>query len=217
MEDYAAKMALKPDATLREYVRDHAQYREGAVLAALAELRARGQPAAEEATLRPQLEAALAAATSAPAADRPDAIGPTTEDDQPVLYTPGVIVLFSVLFPTLPIGAVLLALNLRRVGRGRVIWGLAAFVVAYLAAEYWLLNYLRLRGYALNPWLVSVLNLPAILTYVLWFWPRFVGTYQFRPRGWLGPLLLAWGLLMGLGLLARYVVAHVPAAAQLLR
>jgi len=65
MEDYAAKMALKPDATLRDYVRDYAQYREGAVLAALAELRVRGQPAAEEATLRPQLEAALATEAAA--------------------------------------------------------------------------------------------------------------------------------------------------------
>jgi hypothetical protein len=58
MEDYAAKMALKPDAALREYVTGHAQYREDAVLAALDELRRRGQPALEEATLRPQLEAA---------------------------------------------------------------------------------------------------------------------------------------------------------------
>ena len=38
MEDYAAKMALKSDAALREYVAGHTQYREGAVLAALDEL-----------------------------------------------------------------------------------------------------------------------------------------------------------------------------------
>ena len=42
MEDYAAKMLLKTDAALREYVAGHAQYRDAAVLAALAELRRRG-------------------------------------------------------------------------------------------------------------------------------------------------------------------------------
>ena len=53
MEDYAAKMLLKTDAALREYVTGHVQYREAAVLAALDELRRRGQPAPEEAALRP--------------------------------------------------------------------------------------------------------------------------------------------------------------------
>ena len=42
MEDYAAKMLLKTDAALREYVTGHVQYREAAVLAALDELRRRG-------------------------------------------------------------------------------------------------------------------------------------------------------------------------------
>ena len=45
MEDYAAKMQLKTDAALREYVNGYAQYREAAVLAAFDELRRRGQPA----------------------------------------------------------------------------------------------------------------------------------------------------------------------------
>ena len=220
MEDYAAKMALKPDAELRTYVRDSAQYREPAVLAALAELRRRGQPAPEEAELRPQLEAAVAAqaATEQAAALARPAAGPGALPgaEPPTLYTPGVIVLFSVLFNTILTGAVLLALNLRRVGRGRAIWGLAAFVAAYLVGEMLLLNYLQQQHYALNPWLLSALNLPAILAYVLWFWPRFVGTYQFQPRGWLLPLLLCFVLFTGLSLLARYLLAHVPGAAQLM-
>lgn len=219
MEDYAAKMALKPDAELRNYVSGYAQYREAAVLAALAELRHRGQPAPEEAVLRPQLEAVVqtqAAAALAAAPVRPDGAG-LPEAEQPTLYTPGVIVLFSVLFNTILTGAVLLALNLRRVGRGRAIWGLAAFVVAYLLGESLLLNYLMKQHYALNPWLLSALNLPAILIYVLWFWPRFVGTYQFRPRGWLLPLLLCFVLFTGLGLLARHLLAYVPGAAQLMQ
>jgi hypothetical protein len=53
MEDYAAKMQLKSDTALRDYVTGYAQYREVAVLAAFDELRRRGQPAPEEAALRP--------------------------------------------------------------------------------------------------------------------------------------------------------------------
>jgi cobalamin biosynthesis Mg chelatase CobN len=125
MEDYAAKMALKPDAALREYVVGHAQYREAAVLAALDELRRRGQPAPEDATLRALLEAAvqaqLATEQAAPPSTKADATVP--EAEQPVLYTPGVIVLFSVLFNTIA-GAILLGINLYQVNRKKAISGL---------------------------------------------------------------------------------------------
>lgn len=218
MEDYAAKMALKPVAELRAYVADYAQYREEAVLAALAELRRRGQPAPEEAELRPQLEA-VAQQQQVAAAQASQAERLRTEANAvevPVLYTPGVIVLFSVLFNTILTGAVLLAINLRRMKRTKAIWGLVAFVVAYLLAESWIVNLLVAR-YSINAFVLSLLNLPAILAYVLWFWPRYVGTYQFQPRGWLVPLLICFIIMMGLGLLARYMLQHVPGAAQLLK
>jgi lysylphosphatidylglycerol synthetase-like protein (DUF2156 family) len=219
MEDYAAKMALKPDAALREYVVGYAQYREGAVLAALNELRQRGQPAPEDATLRPTLEAAVQQQQAEELARQPTPIvngEVVPEDEQPVLYTPGVIVLFSVLFNTILAGAVLLALNLRRVNRGKAIWGLAAFVLGYLVLESVIINAIAQKG-QLNPLLLSLLNLPAILAYVLWFWPRYVGTYQFQPRGWLMPLLVCLVIMMGLTLLARYVLQHVPGAEQMLK
>jgi len=221
MEDYAAKMALKPDAALRDYVTGHAQYREGAVLAALDELRRRGQPAPEDAALRPQLEVAVQQAQATAAAEaaqrsRAESQPLADEDEQPALYTPGAIVLFSVLFNTIITGAVLLALNLRRLKQTRAIWGLAAFVVAYLVAESIVVN-LFMQKYALSPLFVSLLNLPAILAYVLWFWPRYVGKGQFRPRGWLIPLLVCFIILMALGLALKYWIQHVPGAAQLLK
>lgn len=219
MEDYAAKMALKSDAALREYVTSYAQYREEAVLAALAELRQRGQPAPEEAALRPQLEAVVQQQAAEKALITPSsAVAEATvpEAEQPVLYTPGVIVLFSVLFNTILAGAVLLALNLRQVKRSKAIWGLAAFVIAYLIGESMLLNALMRKG-PLNPLLLSLLNLPAILAYVLWFWPRYVGTHQFQPRGWLVPLLVCLVIIMGLSLLLRYVLQNVPGAEQMLK
>jgi len=220
MEDYAAKMALKPDADLHAYVTGYAQYREDAVLAALAELRRRGQPAPEEATLRPQLEAAvqvqLAEAEAASQLRRAESAATVSEEEQPVLYTPGVIVLFSVLFNTIITGAILLAINLRRLKQTRAIWGLAAFVIAYLVAESLLVN-MFMQKYTLSPLFVSLLNLPAILAYVLWFWPRYVGRAQFRPRGWLIPLLICFIILMALGMALRYWIQHVPGAAQMLK
>ncbi len=218
MEDYAAKMALKTDAALREYVTGHAQYREDAVLAALDELARRGQPAPEDAALRPALTAVVREQQAAQAqreAATPAAEQEVPEDEQPVLYTPGVIVLFSVLFNTIA-GAVLLAINMYQVRRTKAIWGLAAFVLAYLIVESLIVNAMMRSG-PLNPLLLSILNLPAILAYVLWFWPRYVGTYQFQSRGWLVPLLVCLIIMVGLGLLARYAVQFVPGAEQMLK
>jgi hypothetical protein len=219
MEDYAAKMALKPDADLRAYVTGYAQYREDAVLAALDELRRRGQPAPEEAALRPQLEEVVRAQAAAEAAsqlNRAESSATVPEEEQPVLYTPGVIVLFSVLFNTIITGAILLAINMRRLKQTRAIWGLGAFVIAYLMVESLLVN-LFMQKYTLSPLFVSLLNLPAILAYVLWFWPRYVGRAQFRPRGWLIPLLICFIILMALGMVLRYWIQHVPGAAQMLK
>jgi hypothetical protein len=220
MEDYAAKMALKPDAALREYVSGHAQYREDAVLAALDELRRRGQPAPEEASLRPQLEAAVqtqaAAAAAAEQLSRAESAPAVPEEEQPVLYTPGVIVLFSVFFNTIITGAILLAINLKRLKQTRAIWGLAAFVVAYMLAESLVIN-LLMQKYTLSPLIVPLLNLPAILAYVLWFWPRYVGQAQFQARGWLLPMLVCLVVFMALGMAVKYWLQHAPGAAQMLR
>jgi hypothetical protein len=217
MEDYAAKMALKPDAALREYVTGYTQYREDAVLAALTELRQRGNPAPEEAALRPQLEAAVQQQQAAEQAMRASEVATEVPDaDAPALYTPGAIVLFSVLFNTIITGAILLAINLRRLKQTQAIWRLVGFVVAYLFAEAVLIN-LFVQQYTLNPLVVPLLNLPAILVYIFWFWPRYVGTSQFQPRSWLIPLLLCFVVFMALGLLARYLLPHMPGGEQLLK
>jgi hypothetical protein len=217
MEDYAAKMALKPEADLRQYVTGYAQYREDAVLAALAELRRRGTPAPEEEALRPQLEQAVQQQQAAEQATRASEVATKVPDaDAPALYTPGAIVLFSVLFNTILTGAILLAINLRRLKQTQAIWRLVGFVVAYLFAEAVLVN-LFMQQYALNPLVLSLLNLPAIMVYIFWFWPRYVGTSQFQPRSWLIPLLICFVVMMALGLLARYILPYIPGGEQMLK
>lgn len=211
-EDYAAKMALKSDAALREYVTGHYQYREEAVLAAFDELRTRGQPAPEEEVLRPTLETEAAArqaeeaklATTTAAVPELD---PTTGEAAPAgpaLYSPTMIVLFSVPF-TMLAGGVLLGLNLSRLGRWRALLGLTIFIVAYLILSILALQW-ALPRYGLRTWYGALFNFPAVLAYVLWFWPRYVGRSSFRSRSWLPPLLVCVVLLLGLQRLNSYLI-----------
>jgi hypothetical protein len=210
MEDYAAKMALKPDAALREYVVGHAQYREAAVLAALDELRRRGQPAPEDATLRPTLEVAVQQQVDETKAAReanPDA----TEEDLPVLYSPASIVVISAVVSVIA-GAVLLAINMYRLKRGNAILGLVSFVLVYLIGEALVLR-LLLAQHLFTPMMAFLLDLPLILAYIWWFWPRYVGTFQFQPRNWLLPLGIC--LLLKFG--AAYLVMLNPTVAKMMK
>lgn len=223
MEDYAAKMLLKTDAALREYVTGHAQYREAAVLAALDELRRRGQPAPEEADLRPALQVGAAAQHTLDEAEaarqqavRPSAPAPAeaeaADESSPALYSPVTIVLFSVPFTFLA-GGVLLGLNLWRLGRKRALLGLALFLVAYIFLIYKVLQFV-LPTYGLSSWYGPLINLPPILAYVLWFWPRNVGGLSYRSRSWLPPLLICFAFVYGAQKLNNYLLKQHPKEAQ---
>lgn len=221
-EDYAAKMALKTDAALREYVTGHYQYREEAVLAALAELRARGQPAPEEADLRAGLEAGATARRTQEATTLAETTAAATPDAEeadlagrPALYSPTLIVLFSV-FINMLAGGVLLGLNLSRLGRWRALLGLVAFMVGYLflnrLALQWALPRFGLRAFT---WVAPLLNLPPVLAYLFWFWPRYVGRSRFRSRSWLPPLLVCVVLALGAQqLLGRFIRQQPPQVRQ---
>ena len=206
MEDYAAKMLLKTDAALREYVTGHVQYREAAVLAALDELRRRGQPAVEEAALRPNLEAAAAtqrtldeAAEKARAIEQPTAARPIADEvdaDAPALYSPMSIVLFSIM--SVPIGGILLGINLFRLGKKTAVLAVAVFILAYMGLGTLLLSLATAQGNSSYIWALLGLNIVATMAYLQWFWPRYVGTTAYRNRSVLGPiivcLLLLWGV-----------------------
>ena len=225
MEDYAAKMLLKTDAALREYVTGHVQYREAAVLAALDELRRRGQPAPEEAALRPGLEAGAAAQHALDEAEvaRQEAVRPsatavpaaadaTDEESSPALYSPVTIVLFSIPFTFLA-GGVLLGLNLWRLDRKRALVGLVLFTVIYLVLGVLALQW-ALPRYGLSAWYGPLFNLPAILAYVLWFWPRNIGGVNYRSRSWLPPLLICFAVLYGMQKFNNYLMKQQPKEVQ---
>ena len=222
MEDYAAKMLPKTDAALREYVTGHVQYREAAVLAAFDELRRRGQPAPEEAALRPGLEVAAAnqrTLDEAAEVERRQALPPatteatTSETDEtaPALYSPVAVVLFSILpVSTMITGGVLMCMNLYRLGKKRATLGLAIFVVAYFFAGSALVNWAVFQQ-GLSPiWGVLLFNLPAALIYVLWVWPRYIGSTNFRSRSILAPILVCMLIVWGAQRIMPYLIKQQP-------
>ena len=204
MEDYAAKMLLKTDAALREYVTGHVQYREAAVLAALDELHRRGLPAPEEASLRPALETGAAAQRildeAAAAKHATTRSVPTEADgipaDAPVLYSPLAVIIFSIL--SVPIGGILLAINLFRLGKKPAMLTLLLFIAAYMLAVVGLFGRAFESGTLTSTWPLMGLNLMATLVYMQWFWARYVGGTVFRSRSTLVPivvcLLLVWAV-----------------------
>ena len=201
-------MALKSDAALREYITGHAQYREDAVLAALDELQRRGQPAPEEAALRPQLEAIMHVQQAAAQAS---ATTETAEEELPRLYSPAGIIVVSATFSVVA-GAVLLAMNFYQLKRSSAIVRLTLVVVAYLVGRAFLLKWL-IGNHLLSLSMAFLIDVPLILSYIWWFWPRYIGTYRFQARNWLLPLGGCLLLLMGLS----YLLMSNPTTAQLIK
>lgn len=200
-EDYAEKMARKTDAELRLYLLNRSEYREEAILAALDELERRQvlvadlDAAAIRAELRPivaqQQQAAAQQQAQVQAAEEQEAA------PAPRLYSPVTITLFSVFFSMLAGGA-LLALNFRTLHRKGAIGRLILFIIGYLVVLALCMGPLLKAGLGV---LLLFAELPAIIAYNLWFWPRYVGVDQFESRSWLLPFLICTVLRLGLWML----------------
>lgn len=223
-EDYAAKMSRKTQAELLLYVQNYTEYREEAVLAALDELEARGlEPAAAHTELRATLR------TSQQETDRREAQARQEQAEQelarrqlrgeepvaaeaptgPALYSPGTITIFSVLF-SMVAGGIMLALNLRTLRRTGPALLVLLFIVVYLIGGVFLVYWLRQQNTQLESWIGSLFNLPAILVYNLYFWPRYIGGQPYRSREWLGPLLICGLVILGFYFWLRQMVPAVP-------
>jgi hypothetical protein len=206
-EDYAAKMARKTLAELHQYVTGRAQYREDAVLAALDELTRRGQSHPEEAHLRPELEREVRQQTARAEKARQQETEATANSEAveaeavgPALYSPSTVTLFSVVFSMLAGGA-LMALNFKALRQTGATVRLVFFVIAYLVVGGLILQWLVQR-YGLNPWFGAFFDLPAIVVYIFWFWPRYVGAKPYQSRSWLLPFAICAAIKIGLSLWA---------------
>lgn len=214
-EDYAAKMSRKTDAELRDYVTNRFQYREEAVLAALAELDRRGIPEPTAATLISELQ------VSKQETDRRETAARQQEEEKeqarrvvrgegepevepqtgPALYSPGTITIFSVLF-SMVAGGILLALNLRALRRTGPALLVVAFLLVYTVGTHYALTWLQQAYGTQYVWLGPVFNIVAIVLYNVVFWPRFIGPQPYRSRPWGGALLVCGLLTMAWLILA---------------
>lgn len=211
-EEYAEKMSRKPLPELLLYVRNRAEYREDAVLAALEELDRRGLPQPDAAGIRAELGPIVeqqekekknreqqTSAVVGPALPAGLAAAPA---EGPALYSPGTIVLFSMLFSFLAGGA-LFVINMIRLKESSKALRIALFVAGLLAVASLGL-----------PWLISMIgqpaqyigvgiNIVAVLSYLLYFWPRYVGARPYVSRQWL-PAFLVCLVLAGLYMAGVY-------------
>jgi hypothetical protein len=110
-------------------------------------------------------------------------------------------------------GGVLLGLNLWRLDRKRALLGLVLFLVAYIVAIILFLKW-ALPIYGISNWYGPLINLPPILAYVLWFWPRSLGGVSYRSRSWLPPLLVCFAFLYGMQKFNAYLMKQQPKAVQ---
>lgn len=208
-DEYAAKMALKSDAELRQYVVGRAQYREEAVLAALTELTNRGQPHADTDAIRAELlpivaehqQAALV--TQQAAEEEANPLAEPAAVAGPPLYSPIAIALFSFLFSFLA-GGILFTINLFRLEEKGRAWRMLLFTFLYLVAIVVILNWLLLALGNQAQAFVFASNIVAILAYLLYFWPRYIGERSYVSRQWLPALLVCLGLVWLLARLALH-------------
>ena len=131
----------------------------------------------------------------------------------PVLYSPGTITLFSVLF-NMVAGGVLLGLNLRQLRRTAALVRLVLFIVVYIVGGALLLSFLAQR-YGLNPWIIAFFDFPAIVLYNWWFWPRYVRTNVYQSRNWLTPFIICAVIKLGLAALATHYLSKLVSAGLL--
>lgn len=228
-EDYAAKMSRKTEAELREYVSNRFQYREEAVLAALDELARRGTPEPAAAALANELQVSKQqtdqreSAARAQEAEKDQArrvargeVAPEPAPETgPALYSPGTIALFSVLPMSMMIGGgILMGLNLLRLRRLRALALLVAFMLVYIVVVSNLVTWVILQA-GLPPLLGFVLfNVPAMLVYIKWFWPRYVARDNYRSRSIFPPMLICFLILWGLQYAIPYFIKQQPKQVQ---
>ena len=108
------------------------------------------------------------------------------QEELPELFSKTLILIFAILFSVL-FAAVLLVLNLRRLGKkNQALWVLL-FTFGYLV-----LTALILQMTGLNPSWFFVANVLGAAILNEFFWNKFIGRdFEYQRRGWIKPILIA--------------------------
>ena len=108
------------------------------------------------------------------------------QEDLPELFSKSLILIFAILFSVL-FAAVLLVINLRRLGKKTESLWVLLFAFGYLV-----LIALILQSTGLEPSWTFVANVLGAAILNEFFWNRFIGKdFEYRRRGWIKPILIA--------------------------
>ena len=108
------------------------------------------------------------------------------QEELPELFSKTLILIFAILFSVL-FAAVLLVLNLRRLGKKTQALWVLLFTFGYLV-----LTALILQMTGLNPSWTFVANVLGAAILNEFFWNKFIGRdFEYQRRGWIKPILIA--------------------------
>ena len=121
------------------------------------------------------------------------------EESLPALYSKTLILVFAVLFSTI-FAAVLLIMNLRRLGKKKEGMWILLFAIAYMMATAALIAALNIdAGYSL---IANVIGAAILNEY---FWNKYIDNdLDFKKKSWMQPMLIALAIVLTLAYLLMW-------------
>ena len=120
----------------------------------------------------------------------------------PAFYSKTLILVFAILFSTI-FAAVLLIINLRRLGKKKEGMWVLLFAIAYMVATAGLIATLNVdAGYSL---IANVIGAAILNEY---FWNKYIDSdLEYKRKGWMQPILIALAIVLSLAYLLMWSAA----------
>jgi len=182
---YSSYFTRLPDEELSMYVENPADYEADAVIAAILELKKRGNLTDNASALLKSIEEnRINAVPAEPVPVPAPTLDPSATEDEkmPVLYSKRAIRFFSILFSTF-FGGILLAINLSRLNKKSEIVYVLTFSVLFSYAA----GVLATRFIEYSSIIAVIMNLLGLFVLELLFWKRIIGDdLKYKPKSvWL--------------------------------
>jgi hypothetical protein len=199
---YSRVMKKREVAELEDYILHSEKYEEEAILAAIWELGHRGIAIPGMDTLELSIGQKLLTAQGAGQQDTPVDREPYLVDKlAPKLFDPNSVLVFGALFSVLG-GAILMALNLKEIGKTKQISLVVGLALIFSILQSSLLTYIQVT----HPLVTTLLSLLGMAILHLLIWKRQVtNAIAFKSRSMWVPVLIA----VGVGILAYYSLQHL--------
>jgi len=173
---YSTYYKRQPTEELKEIAFQDDMYHEEARMAAMLELRSRGEEVSDEAYN--ELEDLLEKNEQVKKEQEKN----TISAELPEYYSPAAILGFSIF--SIIFGGLLMYANLRKAGKK-----LEAIIAILISLGFTLLNNLIAYSYGINQWIVILVNVSGALILIEYLWKRYLGnTIKFKRRSLVIPI-----------------------------